>query len=239
MNEQDLCENVGSVRNILKKDNEYLMVDVVLVKLLDIYKSKSAKKYYDEIFETLKFIVNNVNSWFAPYIAKILHETISNSTLSHKKYSYMLLLELIKSYPDQIKITMPYLIPMVATDVNDVVMSVKESATETLELILKCSGNMDLDAFIPVVLKGIKSPNTIYDSIESLASCVFVQNVEAPALSVTGPKASKATTIPANASIVVTAIAIPNNPAKLYVTIIPKTITSAGRAVDSIETAKP
>ena len=34
-----------------------------------------------------------------------------------------------------------------------------------------------------------------------------------PALSVTGPYASKATTIPANASIVVTAIAIPYSPA--------------------------
>jgi K(+)-stimulated pyrophosphate-energized sodium pump len=34
-----------------------------------------------------------------------------------------------------------------------------------------------------------------------------------PALSVTGPYASKATTMPANANIVVTAMAIPNNPA--------------------------
>ena len=34
-----------------------------------------------------------------------------------------------------------------------------------------------------------------------------------PALSVTGPKASKATTIPASANIVVTATAIPKRPA--------------------------
>jgi hypothetical protein len=34
-----------------------------------------------------------------------------------------------------------------------------------------------------------------------------------PALSVTGPNASSATTTPASASIVVTAIAMPNNPA--------------------------
>jgi hypothetical protein len=36
-----------------------------------------------------------------------------------------------------------------------------------------------------------------------------------PALSVTGPKASSATTIPASASIVVTAMAMPNSPARL------------------------
>ncbi len=36
-----------------------------------------------------------------------------------------------------------------------------------------------------------------------------------PALSVTGPKASSATTTPASASIVVTAMAIPNSPASM------------------------
>ena len=41
--------------------------------------------------------------------------------------------------------------------------------------------------FIPIVLKGLKDHSVIYDAIESLASCVFVQNVEAPALAITTP----------------------------------------------------
>ena len=56
-----------------------------------------------------------------------------------------------------------------------------------MELILSCSGNNDLTSFIPIVLKGLKDPNNIYDCVEALASCVFVQNVEAPALSITTP----------------------------------------------------
>ncbi len=56
-----------------------------------------------------------------------------------------------------------------------------------MELILSCSGNNDLISFIPIVLKGLKDPNNIYDCVEALASCVFVQNVEAPALSITTP----------------------------------------------------
>ena len=67
---------------------------------------------------------------------------------------------------------MPVLIPLVSSDVNDVVASVKESATTTLEILLKCSGNSDLDAFTPAVLQGIKSPDKIYDCVEALASCV-------------------------------------------------------------------
>ena len=33
----------------------------------------------------------------------------------------------------------------------------------------------------------VKIKNTTYDAVEALASCVFVQNVEAPALAVTMP----------------------------------------------------
>ena len=60
-----------------------------------------------------------------------------------------------------------------------------------------------------------------------------------PALSVTGPYASNATTIPVKANIEVTATAMPNKPAKLLVNKIPATIISAGIAVASMDTAKP
>src|SRR4029077_7221573 len=60
-----------------------------------------------------------------------------------------------------------------------------------------------------------------------------------PALSVTGPKASSATTMPASASIAVTAMAMPNSPACPYDTRMPAMITNAGAAVDSSEIARP
>ena len=82
---------------------------------------------------------------------------------------------------------MPTLIPTFVSDAGDANPAVKNNVAGALELILSCSGNSDLDSFIPVVLKGLKSPNTIYDCVEGLASCVFVQNVEAPALAVTVP----------------------------------------------------
>ena len=54
-----------------------------------------------------------------------------------------------------------------------------------------------------------------------------------------GPYASSATTIPAKASIVVTAIAMPYKPAIWLVNKIPATIINAGIAVASKEIAKP
>ena len=81
---------------------------------------------------------------------------------------------------------------------------------------------------------------------ESRASVVFLTfssrsaiSAIPPALSVTGPYASKATTIPAKANIVVTAIAIPNKPASECVIIIPATIIIAGNAVASKLIARP
>ena len=77
---------------------------------------------------------------------------------------------------------MPKLVPIFCSDVNDVNVNVKNNAMNSLTLLLKCSGNADLDIFIPQVLKGLKDQSTIYDAVEALASCVFVQNVESPAL---------------------------------------------------------
>ncbi len=45
--------------------------------------------------------------------------------------------------------------------------------------------------------------------------------------------------MPASASIVVTAIAMPNRPASTWVTMIPAMMTRAGSAVASMETARP
>ena len=60
-----------------------------------------------------------------------------------------------------------------------------------------------------------------------------------PALSVTGPKASSATIIPATPSMVVVAMAMPNRPASWKLATMPTMIVSAGSAVASSETARP
>ena len=95
--------------------------------------------------------------------------------------------KLISKNSEQIKICMPRLIPTLSSDVNDITANVKKYCSEVLEMLMYCSGNNDLNSFIPDVLKGLKNSNNIYDSVESLASCVFVQNVESPALAVTVP----------------------------------------------------
>ena len=187
LNENDFVDQLQKIPSFFSKQNEFVLLEQIIPKLLDIFNMKSKKNKYDEVYEVAKQMILYVNEWYTPYIADKLSSIINDSMLAKKKYSYMLLHDLIKEHPNQIKISMPELIPMVSSDVNDIVASIKESASSALEIILKCSGNIDLDAFVPAVLMGIKSGDKIYDAVEALASCVFVQNVEAPALAITMP----------------------------------------------------
>jgi elongation factor 3 len=79
------------------------------------------------------------------------------------------------------------LVPAVSDLMWDIKKEVKAAAIEAMEAVTKCTGNRDLDPFIPVVLAAIQKPDTVPESVEALAGCVFVQNVCAPALAVTTP----------------------------------------------------
>ena len=174
--------NIGVVQSISEIDLIENIRNIFL-----IFASKNKKQYYAKGIELVNKIINLVDIWSTPYISDILCNYIEKSERSQKEYAYLAYETLITKNSNQIKINMPKLIPIMSFDVNDISVKVKENAARVLEMIMYCSGNKDLDVFIPVVLKGLKNPNTIYDSVESLASCVFVQNVESPALAVTVP----------------------------------------------------
>jgi len=182
-----LFNNVNEIKNILKLENEFIIVDKIIPKLLNIYTFKNKKVLFNDTFVVLKSIIYFINPWYTPYVSTYLSSIIKKSMRSQKEFSYMVLYELVNKNKDEIRICMPELIPMVSSDVNEIDKSIKEKASIILELLLRCSGNVDLDAFAPAVLKGIKNNDKIYESVESLASCVFVQNVEAPALAITTP----------------------------------------------------
>ena len=185
------CDNI---KNLYQDDNtiEWSSIhDLHLINLIqqifEIYKLKNKRPYFSYSERMMNDIINTIHPWSTPYVCDILSNYIKNPVRFEKQYAYVALKTLITKNQKQIKISMPELIPIVSSDINDVNQSVKTEASKILEILLKCSGNNDLDSFTPVVLKGLKDPTSIYDCVESLASCVFVQNVEAPALSLITP----------------------------------------------------
>lgn len=63
----------------------------------------------------------------------------------------------------------------------------RENSTAALQILIATNGNSDLDTVIPGLLNALKNPDATNQAIDDLASCVFVQDVEAPALAVIMP----------------------------------------------------
>eukprot|EP00972_Heterocapsa_arctica_P071361 10542506-Heterocapsa_arctica.AAC.1 len=57
--------------------------------------------------------------------------------------------------------------------------------------ICNCTGNRDLEPFLPYVVQAAQSINDTHACVEKLAGCIFVQNVETPALAATLPVLSR------------------------------------------------
>merc|ERR1719420_1489988 len=70
---------------------------------------------------------------------------------------------------------------------NDIKNNVKESALEAMKAVSQCSGNKDLEKFTQTIVKAQQSAKNVPECVEELAGCIFVQNVEAPALAVITP----------------------------------------------------
>ena len=146
------------------------------------------KRSYQTYYDTGKQIIETTNPWFTQKLIQDIQHTIQvNPMKGQKEYAYKLLNTLVKQNSRQMTPFLATLIPMVAQDVNSSIKEVKDIAMKTLKRLLNNSGNEDLTPFIPVVLDGLVNSKNIPSAVEKLASCIFVQNVEAPALAVTAP----------------------------------------------------
>merc|ERR1719335_1891627 len=73
----------------------------------------------------------------------------------------------------------------------DVKKEVKTAATECMTAICSCTGNKDLEPFLPFVVEAAQSITNTHKCVERLAGCIFVQNVETPALAAMLPVLSR------------------------------------------------
>jgi len=190
-NVEELCEclktNYQDVNSIDLSSIHDINLLILLENVFEIYKYKNKKPIFEYAEKSINNIINKLEPWCTHYVSDILCDIMKRSVRFEKQYAYLAYQTLINKNPNQIRICMPGLIPIISLDVNDINQGVKKNAMIVLEQLLHCSGNSDLDSFIPTVLKGLTVPSSIYDCVEELASCVFVQNVESPALSIITP----------------------------------------------------
>merc|ERR1712178_35866 len=99
--------------------------------------------------------------------------------------------ELATASPKAVGFVLDELVVPVADLTCDIKKDVKTAAIKCMTAIANCTGNKDLEPFLPAVIEAAQSITNTHKCVETLAGCVFVQNVETPALAVMLPVLSR------------------------------------------------
>eukprot|EP00435_Cladocopium_sp_Y103_P050538 s442_g15.t1 len=104
-----------------------------------------------------------------------------------KEATLQIISALASKAPRAVGYLLVHLVSPVADLTCDIKKEVKQAALECMTAICNCTGNKDLEPFLPAVVDAASSIDKTHNCVEKLAGCIFVQNVEAPALAVTIP----------------------------------------------------
>merc|ERR1719305_1584322 len=108
-----------------------------------------------------------------------------------KEATLNLIAQIAKKAPQSVGYELVNMISPVADLTCDIKKEVKEAALACMTAISQCTGNRDLEPFLPFVVDAASSITNTHNCVEKLAGCVFVQNVETPALAVMMPVLSR------------------------------------------------
>merc|ERR1719394_1926358 len=128
----------------------------------------------------------------SPYAVQIVMPALVASLGSKKKpeekeLALQVLADLAQAHPEQMAWCLVEALPPALELMTDIKKNVKAAAMEACTALSNTSGNKDVAPFVADMMSAIESPQTIGEVVEKLASVVFVQAVETPALAVTCP----------------------------------------------------
>eukprot|EP00418_Pyrodinium_bahamense_P026713 CAMPEP_0179135494 /NCGR_PEP_ID=MMETSP0796-20121207/64515_1 /TAXON_ID=73915 /ORGANISM="Pyrodinium bahamense, Strain pbaha01" /LENGTH=421 /DNA_ID=CAMNT_0020834519 /DNA_START=55 /DNA_END=1316 /DNA_ORIENTATION=- len=104
-----------------------------------------------------------------------------------KEATLQIIAQFAGNAPKAIGFKLVELVAPVAELTCDIKKEVKAAAIDCMTAICACTGNKDLDPFLDAVVEAAQSIDKTHKCVERLAGCVFVQNVETPALAIMMP----------------------------------------------------
>jgi len=136
-----------------------------------------------------------MDAW-SPYAVRAVLPTLIASLGIKKKpeektCALKMLVALAAAHPDQMAWCLVEALPFALELMTDIKKDVKAAAMEACTVLSGTCGNKDVQPFVPEMMNAIQNPQTIGEVVEKLASVVFVQAVETPALAVTVPVVSR------------------------------------------------
>lgn len=156
-------------------------------KILEASNDKS-KNVKDAAVATSKAIMEMVS----PFAVELLLPSFLSGLAvkakpTQKEATLQIISALAAKAPRAVGYLLVNLVAPVADLTCDIKKEVKTAALECMTAICGCTGNKDLEPFLPAVVDAASSIDKTHACVEKLAGCIFVQNVEAPALAVTMP----------------------------------------------------
>jgi len=118
----------------------------------------------------------------------VLTASLGNKKKPEEKLCALnMLAKLAANHPKEISWCLVDVLPSALEQLVDIKKDVQAAALDACNKLASTSGNKDVEPFVPEMMGAIMKPALIGEVVEKLASVVFVQAVETPALAVTVP----------------------------------------------------
>jgi len=148
-------------------------------------KSKNVK---DAAVDAASAIVTAMSPYAVNLIVPAFLDSLSVKSKPPQKVAALNLISaLAAKSPKAIGYVLVTLVTPVAELTCDIKKEVKVAALQCMTAIAACTGNKDVEPFLPSVVSAAESITNTHACVEKLAGCIFVQNVETPALAVMLP----------------------------------------------------
>lgn len=133
-------------------------------------------------------IVSSINPNAVKAVLPILSKSIVSALKWPEKMCALKCLDiLVAQAPSQTALRLPELIPTVSEAMWDTKPEVKKGARAAMERLCSLISNNDINRFIPELINCIAKPENVPETVHLLGATVFVENVQAPTLSIMVP----------------------------------------------------
>mmetsp|Transcript_128228 Transcript_128228/g.399261 ORF Transcript_128228/g.399261 Transcript_128228/m.399261 type:complete len:1032 (-) Transcript_128228:292-3387(-) len=133
-------------------------------------------------------VIANLDQYAVRVVVPILIASLGNKKKPEEKLCALKMMgNLATAFPQETSWCLVDALPPALEQMTDIKKEVQNTALDTCTKLSGTSGNKDVNPFVPEMMSSIMKPATIGDVVEKLASVVFVQAVETPALAVAIP----------------------------------------------------
>jgi elongation factor 3 len=137
---------------------------------------------------TVETVISNLSKYAVRVVTPILIESLGNKKKPEEKICALrLLASLAAAHQNETSWCLVDALAPALQLMTDIKKDIQAAALDACTKLAGTSGNKDVEPFVPEMMGAIMKPTTIGDVVEKLASVIFVQAVETPALAVTVP----------------------------------------------------